>query len=73
MLKEFSQKYLQKLKLKVFDERSYRQCSDKLLEAGFVRKFGVDDAIEDIINNFNNGNIKDNPSHYTVKWLKRLK
>lgn len=72
--KRIQSKVPSKIKIKkVFDERSYRQCSDKLLEAGFVRKFGVDDAIEDIINNFNNGNIKDNPSHYTVKWLKKIK
>lgn len=63
-----------KIKIKkVFDERSYRQCSDKLHEAGFIRKFGIDDAIDDIINNFNNGIIKDNPSYYTVKWLKKIK
>ena len=72
--KRIQSKVPSKIKIKkVFDERSYRQCSDKLLEAGFVRKFGVDDAIEEIISNFNNGKIKDNPSFYTVKWLKRLK
>ncbi len=58
---------------KVFDQRSYRQCSDKLLGVGFVRKYGVDDAIDEIISSFNNGKVKDNPSFYTVKWLKKLK
>lgn len=72
--KRIQSKIPSKIKIKkVFDERSYRQCSDKLLDAGFVRKFGVDDAIEDIINNFNNGIIKDKPSYYTVKWLKKIK
>ena len=66
--KKIQSKIPSKIKIKkVFDERSYRQCSDKLLDAGFVRKFGVDDAIEDIINNFNKGIIKDKPSYYTIQ------
>ena len=30
------------------DPRSYRQNSDKLLASGFIRKFSVDDAIEEM-------------------------
>lgn len=58
---------------KVFDHRSYRQCSNKLLGVGFERKFGVDDAIDEIIYNFESKKIKDEKSYYTVKWLKKIK
>ena len=72
--KKIQRKIPSKIKIKkVFDQRSYRQCSDKFLGVGFKRKYGVDDAIDEIIYNFNKGKIKDNPSYYTVKWLKKIK
>jgi nucleoside-diphosphate-sugar epimerase len=36
------------------DPRSYRQCSDKLIETGFEQKFNVDYAIDEISNAFYN-------------------
>ena len=54
------------------DPRSYRLNSDKLLNLGFVPKYTVTDAIEDIIREYNSGNIIDDPSHYNINWLKKL-
>ena len=72
--KKIQKKIPSKIKIKkVFDQRSYRQCSDKLLGVGFTRKYGVDEAIDEIIYNYNNKRIKDDPSYYTVKWLKKIK
>ena len=52
------------------DPRSYRQCSDKLLETGFEQKFEVDNAIDQISDAFYNNNLVDDDSCYTVKWMK---
>ncbi len=55
------------------DPRSYRQDSTKLIDTGFIQKFGVNDAIEDIIDAFNNNNLPERDNCYTVKWMKNLK
>ena len=52
------------------DPRSYRQCSDKLIETGFEQKFNVDNAIEEISDAFYSNNLVDDDSCYTVKWMK---
>lgn len=52
------------------DPRSYRQCSDKLVETGFEPKFSVNNAIDEISRAFYNKNLKDDDSCYTVKWMK---
>ena len=52
------------------DPRSYRQCSDKLIETGFEQKFNVDNAIEEISDAFYSNNLIDDDSCYTVKWMK---
>ena len=54
------------------DPRSYRQDSSKLLSTGFQQKFGIQDAINDISNSYYNGNLLDNDSCYTVKWMKKI-
>jgi nucleoside-diphosphate-sugar epimerase len=54
------------------DPRSYRLNSDKILEIGFAPKYQVNDAIEDIVLAYESGNLKDNPMHYNVNWLKSL-
>ena len=54
------------------DPRSYRQDSSKLLKTGFIQKYSINDAIEEIIHNYKNGNITDKDSSYTVKWMKKL-
>ena len=52
------------------DPRSYRQCSDKLIETGFEQKFNVDYAIDEISKAFYNKGLIDDDSCYTVKWMK---
>ncbi len=54
------------------DPRSYRQDSTKLLNTGYVQKYSVRDAIQEIITKFNDGELKDNPNFYTVKRMKEL-
>lgn len=59
--------------IKSNDPRSYRQDSSKILSLGFKKMYGVNDAIDEIINLNKNIKIKSNLSNYTVKWMKKLK
>lgn len=54
------------------DPRSYRVCSDKLAATGFKPIKGVKDAIEEIVELYNNKQIEDKPNFHTVKWMKEL-
>lgn len=54
------------------DPRSYRQNSDKLLNSGFKQEFGVDYAINEIIEAYNNKKLTESDQCYTVKWMKNL-
>lgn len=54
------------------DPRSYRQDSTKLLKTGFVQKFTVSDAIDEIIKSYESGELVENDQCYTVKWMKNL-
>lgn len=51
------------------DPRSYRQDSSKLLNTGFKPKFGVDYAIDELIEKFNNKQLKEKKYFYTVKTM----
>ena len=55
------------------DPRSYRQCSNLLLNLGFKPKKNVSIAIDEIINSYNKKNLYDGDKSYTVKTLKELK
>jgi nucleoside-diphosphate-sugar epimerase len=55
------------------DPRSYRQNSDKLLNTGFKQEFGVDYAINEIIEAYNKKELIESDQCYTVKWMKNLK
>jgi len=55
------------------DPRSYRQNSDKLLATGFMPKYTVEDAIEEVIKNYQSGKLTDNDRCYTVRWMTHLK
>ncbi len=55
------------------DPRSYRQNSDKLKETGFKPKYNVSDAIDEVIEKYQSGELKDSDQYYTVKWMKHLK
>lgn len=54
------------------DPRSYRQDSSKLLQTGFERLYSVSDAIDQIIDKHEKGEIVGDDSSYTVKWMKHL-
>ena len=54
------------------DPRSYRQDSSKLLSTGFKPEFGVDYAIDEIINAYRNNLLCYNEKWFTVKWMKEL-
>jgi len=54
------------------DPRSYRQNSDKLLATGFVPLYSVSDAIDEVISNYQSGELVDNDQCYTVKWMNHL-
>ena len=53
------------------DPRSYRQNSDKLLSTGFIQKYNVDDAINEIISKYNDGKLKDEENFYNLKIMKK--
>ena len=64
------------VKIKVIksnDPRSYRQDSSKLLRLGFKTKYGVNDAIDELIDLNKTKKIKTNLSNFTVKWMKKLR
>lgn len=52
------------------DPRSYRQDSTKLIDTGFRPLNGVTDAIEDLVERFQSGSLKDDPRWHTVKSMK---
>ena len=54
------------------DPRSYRQNSDKLLATGFVPKYSVSDAIDEVISKYQSGELIDDDQCYTVRWMKHL-
>jgi nucleoside-diphosphate-sugar epimerase len=54
------------------DPRSYRQNSDKLLNTGFKQEYGVDYAINEIIDAYIEKKLVESDSCYTVKWMKSL-
>ena len=54
------------------DPRSYRQNSDKLIATGFLPRYSVADAIDDVINRYKDGQLVDSDQCYTVRWMKQL-
>jgi nucleoside-diphosphate-sugar epimerase len=54
------------------DPRSYRQNSDKLLATGFKPKFNIDDAIDEIIQKFNSGELDDQDIYYNIRMMKKF-
>lgn len=51
------------------DPRSYRLNSDKLLNTGFKPLSSVKKAIEEVIEFYNSGLLKDDDKYYNVKWM----
>jgi nucleoside-diphosphate-sugar epimerase len=54
------------------DPRSYRQNSDKLLLTGFTQSYSVENAIDDVIKSYNNGDFIEEDRFYTVKTMKNI-
>ena len=55
----------------MFDQRSYRLDSSKLLNTNFNRKFSVEIAIQQLKDAILNNSIKFDESTYTVSWMKK--
>ncbi len=53
------------------DPRSYRVNSDKLLATGFRPKKTVDDAINEIIQKYRAGELKNEDHFHNLKWMQR--
>jgi nucleoside-diphosphate-sugar epimerase len=53
------------------DPRSYRINSDKLLATGYKPKKTVDDAIREIIQKYNSGELKDEEQFHNLKWMQK--
>jgi len=55
------------------DPRSYRINSDKLLATGFKPKKTVEHAVQEIIENYRSGVLKDEDHFYNLKWMEKTK
>jgi len=55
------------------DPRSYRLCSQKLLDTGFAPRYCVDDAIKEVAQHFKFGKLKNEDKCYNIKTMKNLK
>jgi len=53
------------------DPRSYRVNSDKLINSGFYPSYGVEDAIQEIIEEYNAGRIEDEDGSYNIRVMKK--
>jgi nucleoside-diphosphate-sugar epimerase len=54
------------------DPRSYRLDSSRLLATGFRPRRTVDDAINEMIDAFKSGILKDEDRFYNLRWMKRF-
>ncbi|MEI8245084.1 MAG: SDR family oxidoreductase [Lentisphaerota bacterium] len=54
------------------DPRSYRQNSDKLLATGFVKKYGVEYGIKEVIAAYRAGTLQDDDNCYNIKTMKKI-
>ncbi len=53
------------------DPRSYRQNSDKLVNTGFQPKYGVVDGIQEVIEAYQSGMLRDKDNCYNIKTMKK--
>ena len=53
------------------DPRSYRQCSDRLVTAGFEVTKSVATAVDELAALYRAGQLTDEPSAYNVSWMKQ--
>ena len=55
------------------DPRSYRINSDKLLATGFKPKKTVEHAIQEIIESYRSGFLRDEDHFYNLKWMEKIR
>ena len=53
------------------DPRSYRVNSDKLLATGFKPKKTVEHAIQEVIEKYRSGILKNEEHFYNLKWMEK--
>jgi nucleoside-diphosphate-sugar epimerase len=53
------------------DPRSYRQCSDRLVAAGFVPARNVSTAVQQLAVLYAAGRLRDHPAWHNVSWMKQ--
>ena len=54
------------------DPRSYRLSSQKLLDTGFTPTRSVGQAMDEMIEAYKNGSLRDHDEAYNVKWMTKL-
>jgi len=54
------------------DPRSYRLNSGKLLSTGFQPRCGVQEGIEEVIEAFRSGKLRDEDRYYNIRMMKKL-
>ncbi len=55
------------------DPRSYRLCSDKLLNTGFKQEYYVEDGVKDVIEAYESKILDDEDRYYNIKTMKVMK
>ncbi len=55
------------------DPRSYRVNSDKLLATGFCPKKTIDHAIQELVQKYREGVLRDEDRFYNLRWMQRWK
>ena len=60
------------VKKNLSDPRSYRLDSSKLLSIRFRPKKKICNAIDEIIQMYNQGVLKDKKEHHSILWLKKI-
>jgi len=53
------------------DPRSYRMNSAKIMGIGFIPKFSVEDAVEDLIYQYNHNGLRSCDRNYNILWMKK--
>jgi nucleoside-diphosphate-sugar epimerase len=53
------------------DPRSYRQCSDRLVAAGFAPTRTVSTAVDELAALYAAGRLRDDPASHNVSWMKQ--
>lgn len=58
---------------KIFDERSYRLDTKRLIKEGFSYNYTIDHSISDLIKKYKQGILKDKSIYYNMKVMEKIK